>query len=184
MRDGKALVTPGGKVVATSSPVLAKRLLADLRAHGESPMSPVSLVAFHYPLLDFFFDVPRERLQQSVLLGLEPNSDWTSRCPSAAPEAMMRWMALFGDSQLCDQAVDWVLGLNMRQLCAVTVLGRGVESVRVPFLIATKINRRHLRAYANEVADVCGFVSGQDLYRYFGNFLFYYGLSDSEQAAG
>lgn len=184
-KNSQPLLTPMGNAVKTIHKSLAERLVADLREYGESPSDPVSILAFHYPMLDFFSIVPREQLELSVATGLDPQNDWTFRCPSAAPEHMMKWMALFGTSSSnVERGKEWLSSLNLRQLCAVCVLGRALESVNIPFILATVIPREDVAKYAKEVSHYYHFVSLRDLSKYFENFLFYFTIDGKPSGPG
>ena len=178
-KDGKPLQTPMGRPVKTHFESLAKRLLADLETYGENPSDPVSLVAFHYAMTDFFDVMPREELEYSVAPGLDRENDWTFNCPTATPETMMNWMALFGSySTNAERAKDWLSSLSPIQLCAVTVLGRALESVNIPFIVATMLSRRDVNSYAKSVNAHYPYVETKDLKTYFDNYLFYFTLEN------
>lgn len=53
-KDGQPLLTPMMRPVKMVSRPLADRLLEDLAAYGEDPSNLMSLVAFQYPMIDFF----------------------------------------------------------------------------------------------------------------------------------
>jgi hypothetical protein len=180
-KSGKPLLTPRGESVRTTHQILADRLLADLRKHGEDPSDPVSLVAFHYPMIDFFNDAPRVGLEHSVAIGLDQENDWTFNCPTAAPEPMMKWMSFFGThSTRSEQGKKWLSTLSLMQLCAVCVVGRATESVNIPFTAAmTQFSEKEIVAYAKIVNEYYPYLSTQDLTQILKNFLFYFNLDKS-----
>ena len=56
-KDSKALLTTMGHPVRTAFKPLADRLIKDLEKYGEDPSDPVSIVAFHYAMIDFFYNM-------------------------------------------------------------------------------------------------------------------------------
>jgi hypothetical protein len=64
-KKSKVLTTPMGQPVKTRNMALAERLVADLEKFGESPSDPVSIVAFHYAMLDFFPSFLAENLKEA-----------------------------------------------------------------------------------------------------------------------
>ena len=177
LSDGCALLTPMGKVVATSSEALARRLATDLETVGPDPSDPTSIVAFHYASLDFFDSVSLADLQTSLLAGFDPENDWTFECPTATPGPLMEWIGLFGTwagHQKPGQA--WIRSLGKNQLCATTVLGRAVESVNIPLLLATTLKEEDLSGFVVAVLKRYPYYSRKDFEKIVDNFLFYYGL--------
>ncbi len=175
--NGRVLTTPGGKPVKTKSAELADKLLSDLNEHGESPSDPISLVAFHYPMIDFFSCMPRAELEHSVAIGLERQNDWTFNCPSAAPEPVMKWMSLFGaTSAHADRAKLWLPTISLTQLCAVCVLGKAIESVNIPFIVATVLQKENRAYFADEIAKLYPYVRSDQVLAWIENFTFYYNL--------
>ncbi len=184
-KDQIPLETPMGTPVETASDELATRLVRDLNTYGEDPSSAASLVTFHYSLLDFFMKTPRAQLEANVALGLRPQHDWTMECPTATPEPMMRWWGLFGEPTVqMKNGTTWLSSLSAGQLCAVCVLGRAVESVNIPFILATKVRREDLERFAEAVGEFYTYLDAEMLERYFDNFLFYFGcFSKPKQTA-
>ncbi len=175
VKSGQPLLTPSGQSVSTPSKKLADRLVADLAEYGEDPSNPISLVAFHYPMTDFFSVMPRAELEHSIAVGLDPRNDWTFNCPTASPEPMMKWMSLFGGySTNAPKAKQWLSSLSLTQLCAVCVLGRVMESVNIPFLMATNLSAQDLEDYAAEVCECYPYASLEAVTKYFENFYFYF----------
>ena len=142
------------------------------------------MVAFHYAMIDFFSVMPREGLERSIVIGLDRESDWTFNCPTATPEPMMAWISLFGmHSPNAELAERWIASLTLRQLCAVCVLGRAVESVNIPYIVATALEPRGVKSYAEAVNERYPYVGVQDLIRFLENFLFYFTLEESAEQA-
>lgn len=178
-KDSQPLLTPMGRPVKTIHKSLADRLISDLKKHGESPSDPVSIVAFHYAMIDFFSVMPRAELEKSVAIGLDPENDWTFNCPTAAPEHMIKWLNLFGtSSQNIERGKRWLSSLSLPQLCAVCVIGRALESVNIPFILATMLSSRDIKKYAKEIHTYYPYVNINDLSTYFENFLFYFSLDE------
>lgn len=177
------LTTPMGKPVRTLYKPLADKLVCDLEEYGESPKDPVSICAFHYAMIDFFATMPRGELEHSVAIGLDPENDWTFNCPTAMPEPMMNWIATFGTSSSnTARGKDWLSTLSLMQLCAVCVIGRALESVNIPFIVATMLDRKHITKYAKEVDKYYPYVGLKDLVRYLENFLYYFSLENTSHA--
>ena len=176
-KNQDALLTPQGRTVKTRYQELADRLVLDLERFGEDPANPLSLVAFHYPLIDFFTQGPRAELEHSVSIGLDRESDWSLVCPSAEPNFMMRWLGTFGSGQTqSEEGKKWLSSLSSMQLCAVCVIGRTLESVNIPYIVATKLELSMIRGFAKEIVNYYPYVSVDDLKRYLDNFLFYFKL--------
>lgn len=176
-KDSQPLLTPKGRPVETIHKSLADRLISDLTKYGESPCDPVSIVAFHYAMIDFFSVMPREELEHSVAIGLDPENDWTFNCPTAAPENIFKWINLFGRrSENVERGKRWLSSLSLPQLCAVCVLGRALESVNIPFIVATMLSSKNIRKYAKEICIFYPYISVDDLTICFENFLFYFSL--------
>ena len=177
-KSDQPLLTPRGESVRTTHQILADRLLADLRKHGEDPSDPVSMVAFHYPMIDFFNVAPRVELEHSIAIGLDRENDWTFNCPTATPEPMMRWMGFFGThSTRAEQGKKWLSTLSLIQLCAVCVVGRVTESVNIPFTVASEqLSEKEIVEYAKVINEFYPYLSTRDLTQILKNFLFYFNL--------
>jgi hypothetical protein len=174
-KNGKPLLTPMNRPVKTVFKTLADRLLSDLKKHGENPSDPTSLVAFHYAMTDFFSAMPRTELEHTVAIGLNQDNDWTFNCPTAAPEPMMEWITLFGThSSNADIGKKWLSSLSLMQLCAVCVIGRALESVNIPFIVATKLSPNTVKTYAKKIDGYYPYVGMKDLMKFFDNFFFYF----------
>ena len=181
--DDEPLTTPGGRLVRTTYRALADRLRDDLETYGDDPSDPVSLVAFHYAMIDFFADMSRLALERNVASGLERENDWTFSCPTATPEPMMKWMGLFGThSSQASDAEEWLSTLNRMQLCAGCVLGRAIESVNIPYIVATRLSSADVGDYAEEVSNFYPYADAEELAKYFENFLFYFSLEAPPEA--
>ncbi|MFC1591236.1 hypothetical protein ACFL43_01800 [Thermodesulfobacteriota bacterium] len=174
-KDNAPLTTPAGSPVATMYQPVAKRLVKDLEKYGEDPSNPISLVAFQYATIDFFMEMPREELEHSVAIGLEKDADWTFNCPTASPEPMMQWWGTFGKySTQSENGKEWIPTLTLMQLCSVCIIGRALESVNIPFIVATILEKKHLAGFAKEINKYYPYVSVAELKKYFDNFLFYF----------
>ena len=175
--NDKPVKTPNGSIVTTKNIALAQKLVSDLETYGNDPSNPSSIIAFHYPFLDFFSVNPREELEFNVSLGLDMYNDWTLICPSADPMYFMAWMDLFGNgSEQSEKGKEWLGKLTLTQLCAVCVLGRVIESVNIPYLVATELPIKEIQAYANKISSIYPYVSPEDLALYIKNYLFYFKL--------
>lgn len=178
-QDGRQLTTPGGKPVRTMFKELADRLVVDLEKYGEDPGDPVSLVAFHYAMIEFFLNTPREQSEAQYLIGFDPKWDWTMTCPSGNPEMMMAWMGLFGLGVQMEEAKRWVNTLTEMQLCAATVIGAYFESVSIPYLMATVLNdfdAKKLKKYVKAISKYYPIGSVEDATKALENFKFYFNV--------
>ena len=176
-KNGVELLTPQNRSVKTKFKALADRLVLDLEKYGEDPGNPLSLVAFHYPMVDFFVVSPRESLEHSISIGLDRGNDWTLECPSAEPNFWMRWLGVFGNGQQqSEEGKKWLSQISPMQLCAVCIIGRVMESVNIPFIVATKLKPSALKSFAKEIEAHYPYVSAKDLAVYFKNFLFYFNV--------
>jgi len=136
------------------------------------------MVAFHYPMIDFFNVAPRVELEHSIAIGLDRENDWTFNCPTATPEPMMRWMGFFGThSTRAEQGKKWLSTLSLIQLCAVCVVGRVTESVNIPFTVASEqLSEKEIVEYAKVINEFYPYLSTRDLTQILNNFLFYFNL--------
>lgn len=181
-KDGQPLLTPLRRSVRTTFKTLADRLLVDIGTTGEDPSDPVSLVAFHYAMIDFFFAMPRVELEYSVAIGLNKEHDWTFNCPTVTPEPKMKWMTLFGTySTNSESGKKWLSTLNRMQLCAVCVIGKALESVNIPYIVATMLSEKDILSYAKEINVLYPYVGFKDLVKYFNNFHFYFTLQGNSR---
>ncbi len=178
-KDDIMLRTPQGSQVCTKFEPLATKLLGDLMSYGEDPSDPISLVAFHYAMIDFFAIIPREELERNVALGLEQSNDWTFNCPSVAPETMMPWYSVFGtyDSNY-KEAIEWLKTLTRMQLCAVCVIGRALESVNIPFIAAHLKKARDMKVLVDMIHRNYPYVGKKDLKKYLDNYMYYFRLGE------
>jgi len=166
-----------GYAVECHSEEVAKQLCKDLDEFGEEPSNPLSLVAFQYAFIDFFSKLPRQELEESVSSGLDINWDWTFSCPTATPKPLMDWIALFGThSANAANGKNWLSTLSLTQLCAVSVLGRAIESVNIPFILATSLKPKHLSKFSAEVSKRYGTYSKEKCNAIFNKYLFYYNV--------
>jgi len=179
-KNGRQLTSLGGNRVRTMFKDLAERLVVDLEKYGESPSSPVSLVAFHYSMLDFFVDGNREDMERQIIIGFDRGWDWTLTCPSGNPDLMMEWMSLFGRGETqIENGIAWVKTLTKMQLCAVTVIGAYFESVNIPYLVATLISAKELKKYVQQIQRFQIWVSVEDGTKALENFLFYFNVDEN-----
>jgi hypothetical protein len=183
--DGEELHTPMGMPVFTGSRELAKKLCEDLERFGEKPSNPLSLVAFHYAMIDFFSDMPRAETEYSVVFGLNKENDWTFNCPTAEPHAQMEWMGLFGTySNNAEKGKEWLASLSLPQLCSVCIVGRAIESVNIPFIISTMLKAEIIYDFAEAVVARYPYFSKDEMGRLFDNYLFYFNLDEDEVLPG
>ena len=184
-KNDRELLTPGKRVVKTKYQALADRLILDLKKYGEDPTNPLSIVAFHYPMIDFFSDGSRGELERSISIGLDRGSDWTLECPSAEPNFWMRWIGVFGNGQQqSEEGKKWLSQISPMQLCAVCIIGKVLESVNIPFIVATKLKPSALKSFAKEIEKHYPYVSAKDLAVYFDNYLFYFNVEKEAAIKG
>lgn len=175
LKAGQPLRTPMGRLVTTNSEPIADKLVEHLELFGEDPSDPQSIVAFHYSYLDFFEKGARPPLEHSVAIGLEEAHDWTYGCPSADPHRMMEWWGAFGRGPAQAEAgKEWLAGLSMMQLGAVCVVGRALESVNIPFIVATSLKKKSLPAFIKVVDEQFPFMGPKGLKAVFDNYLLYF----------
>ena len=175
LKAGQSLRTPMGRLVATKSEPIADKLVEHLELFGEDPSDPQSLVAFHYSYLDFFEKGARPPLEHSVAIGLDEAHDWTYGCPSADPHRMMEWWGAFGRGPTQAEAgKEWLATLSMQQLSAVCVVGRALESVNIPFIVATSLKKKSIPAYIKVVDEYYPYMGAKGLKAVFENYLLYF----------
>ena len=171
------VLTPSGNFLATKNLTLAQRILSDLEKYGEDPSELKSILSFHYSFCDFFTIISREQLEQNVSIGFERENDWTLICPYSEPQMLMRWMDFFGvGSEQSEKGKLWIKTLSLEQLSAVCVFGRAIESVNIPYLIATELPEDHIKDYAKIITEVYPYVETDRLIKFIENFLFYFNL--------
>ena len=176
-KNDRELLTPRKRVVKTKYQARADRLILDLKKYGEDPTNPLSIVAFHYPMIDFFSDGSRGELERSISIGLDRGNDWTLECPSAEPNFWMRWLGVFGNGQQqSEEGKKWLSQISPMQLCAVCIIGKVLESVNIPFIVATKLKPSALKSFSKEIVKHYPYVSAKDLAVYFDNYLFYFNV--------
>ena len=181
-RNDSPLLTPNGSPVKTKSPVLADRLQKHLEEYGESPNNVKSIVAFVYPLIDFFSQIPADIIKEQLLSGYDRYSDWTFNCPTANPGILMEWVAFFGSQDQFEGCKKWIMNLNSRELCAAYVLNAAIGSLNIPYILATNdLDQKGLKTFAKKVNEFFPYTGGVDLNKYFDNFKFFYFLEKHEQ---
>ena len=185
LKAGQELRTPMGRLVSTKSEPIARKLVEHLELFGEDPSDPQSLVSFHYSYLDFFENGARPPLEHSVAIGLDEAHDWTYGCPSADPHRMMEWWGAFGRGPAQAEAgKEWLSTLSMQQLGAVCVVGRALESVNIPFIVATSLKKKSLPAFIEVVDRHFPFLGAKGLKAVFENFLLYFNPEASPAPEG
>lgn len=181
-RNDRPLLTPQGSSVKTESAALADRLQRHLLVYGENPSNVKSIVAFVYPMIDFFSHIPPEIIKEQLLSGYDRYSDWTFNCPTANPGIMMEWVAFFGSQDQFEGCKNWVTTLNSRELCAAYVLNAAIDSLNIPYILATNdLDQNELKNFAKKVNEFFPFSGGVDLNKYFDNFKFFFSLEKNDQ---
>lgn len=178
--DGdKELLTPMKHKVTTRSLELAERLSKDMNKYGCDPSNPISIVAFHYAMLDFFSILTREELEHSIAIGLSKDYDWTLDCGAPDPNAFMEWWSVFGnaDSQI-SSGLKWIKSLNLNQLCAVCVIGRALESVNIPYILSTSLKSSELKNFIAFIDRAYPYIGKKNLKKYFENYFFFFNLTE------
>jgi hypothetical protein len=64
--------------------------------------------------------------------------------------------------------------LSNQQLCPVCVIGRAMESVNIPYILATQLKPNKLNKFIKFADRVYPYIGASDLKKYFNNFLFYF----------
>ncbi|HNY69350.1 MAG TPA: tetratricopeptide repeat protein [Syntrophorhabdus sp.] len=183
-KDDEPVLTPMNAPVITSHQLLADRLVSNLEQYGETPSNPESIAAFHYTLIDFFLNTPRDENEYLIAKGLDEENDWTFRCPAAGQDCMMRWWAVFGQPMSAEKKEEkrkWLSSLTLMQLCAVNVISRYTGSVNIACRLATSVDRSTLRQYAGDIVAFYPYLRAKTLYQAFENFLFYFTLEGEVQ---
>lgn len=183
-KDGSPVTTPAGRALATPSKELAERLVQHLCKFGEQPGDAISLVTFHFSYLDFFNTVPRPELERSIALGLDEDKDWTFTQRPVGTASDAKWVKLFGThANNASAGKHWLSSLPLTQLCAVCVIGRYLESVNIPYILATQLSFGQVPAFAKDVHDRYPYMSADSILVAFGNFLFYFYAAGLTSAA-
>lgn len=171
------LLTPGGAAVTTNHQPLAVRLLEDLDKYGEEWTSALSMVTFHYQMIDIFSKSSRAQIEHLLLTAMDRNNDWTFDCPSKIPEIILEWVSIFGThADNYAQTKEWFPTLNIMQLTAICVIESTLESVNIPFVVATKIQPQNMPKFINQVYFQFPYGSREEIKQYLDNFLFYFNL--------
>jgi tetratricopeptide (TPR) repeat protein len=183
-KEDAPVMTPMNAPVITSSQSLAERLVSDLEEFGEVPSNPESIVAFHYALIDFFLNAPRDENEYLIAKGLDKENEWTFSCPAAGHDCMMKWWAVFGQPMSAEQQEEtkkWLSSLTMMQLCAVSVISRYTGSVNIAYRLATIVDRSNIGQYARDIVAFYPYLRVKTLYQAFDNFIFYFTLEGEAQ---
>ena len=178
-KERKKLRTPMGSYVTTNYESIAERLVKDLNEFGENPSNPISLVAIHYSISDFYSnkELGRDSLEHSITIGLDQDKDWTFNCPSENPDVLMMWHDTFGLFE--EQSIKgkgWVKTLSIMQLCAICVIGRALESFNIPYIISNIKDVKELDHYSQFINEFYPYIGIEDLNKYFANLLFYFNV--------
>lgn len=171
------LKTPMGSDVITEYESIAERLVNDLNKFGEDASDPISLVAFHYAMIDFYLNMElgRNFIERSISIGLDRERDWTFNCPTANPDVLMTWYGTFGlFEKQSPKGKEWIKTLSSMQLCAVCVIGRALESVNIPYIITNIKDKKQLDHYSQFINKFYPYVGIKELKKYFENLLFYF----------
>jgi hypothetical protein len=68
----------------------------------------------------------------------------------------------------------WLSLLSTMQLCAVCVIGRALESVNIPFIVATTLSPDQIAGFAKTIHAFYPYVGTKEIAEYLENFLFYF----------
>lgn len=174
-KGNECIKTWNGKDLKTRSQIVADELINDLEKFGADPTNPLSLAAYVYPMLDFFERIPKEESIHSIEIGLNSYNDWTLDCPTADPHNLMNWWGVFGkpDNQI-EKGKEWLHKLELHQLCAVTIIGRSLESVNIPFLLDTIYRGKNTDDFIKTIFKFYPYVSKRELKIYFEKFYLYF----------
>jgi hypothetical protein len=178
--DGKTLFTPAGNAVTTTSEPLSKLLIRHLAEFGPDNGNWLSIIHFHYPMLDFVRQYPRQSVILHLMLGLDPFNDWTFKAPPVGTAHSERWIPVFGEAtERIKVGRIWMDGLNENQLCAVMVLGKDMKSINVAYLAARSSGEDELRSLAANLRVFKPELLGFPLEELLDNFNFYWQLNCS-----
>jgi len=181
-KDELGLKTPAGRELVCESKELAERLTLHLERFGEAHDDPVSIVAFHFPWLDFGQIISRDKLELSLAILLNPKDDWALHNSFKARETRERWEAVFGETaRQIRLGRKWLSRLSVPQLLAVSLVQRVYASVNVAFLVHA-MPEESIAAFASRVRENLPFENRpaeRQITAVLDNFRFYYGLDEN-----
>ena len=141
--NGKILLTPGKTKVTTKYSQLADKLVMDLNEYGESPKDALSIVAFHYTMVEYFSKYTQKELIKILCDSFLLGTDWTSKCPTANPDAWMEWVSYFGNNweERKKAIIELFHEKSNMELCAMCCLGNYYESINIPYILFILMNK-------------------------------------------
>ena len=147
-RGRRPVLTPAGRPFAATDERLATLVCEDMCRFGPEPISSVSYVTLHASTTDFGAEVPRARIEESVISGYHPGWDIALMQISAFDDRASSPSLLLGDDgpaieidprMLFGPPVEdsviraWLSDISLRALFSVQVCGKAIHSILVPY---------------------------------------------------
>jgi len=183
------LKTPHGKIAHTTYLPVAEKLMKDWEELGyETYNQAWSLLGYHFTMVEYFSQIPNEKLIV-ILNDMHWENDWTFKgCPIAHPEVIMEWITYFGkaDTQV-DIVREWLGNQTNMQLTASTCIRNAFGSYNVAYHMAVVVELIPEEEHEENMRDFYDFYSifdpsyGWDFFwAIFECFRLYYGIHFKE----
>lgn len=133
LKDGDYVLTPAKNKLRTIYHTLANAIVDKL--NNSNIFSPTSIIDYHYYRIDQVSQESQDVLINDLVSLIK--NDWTFKCPTAEPNAQMKWMSYFGTyMSQCERITAWIKSLSLIQLSAVCIYSRLMGSINIPFTLA------------------------------------------------
>ncbi len=177
--DDNILKTPYGYEVCTLYKPLAERIILDIECYGKDYHSIESILAWHYTVIDIFYNMKAEQIDKVLIDTFLKSVDWTFLRKSSN-----FWFRIFGVWNVRKgQIIQWLSKTTYMQKTAIYWISNYYRSINITFIIAIiienlkeKDKELFLQAIAKMFSGDSRFGSFEKIYQDFKNFEFYYGF--------
>ena len=176
-KSESGLTTPGGMRIFTKLKELAEKIYEDYDQFGDGVDSDLSIIPWHFEMLDRFLPMKREDMEDIVIKEYPIDNDWTFDVEDNDSKK------IFGDKEIRIKEIKkWLDSCHPMLLNAAYQIAKRFNSLNIPYLLALymeKYKRKDLMDKFGELADC---IAKTDKYRSqdfilsrFNNFFVYYG---------
>jgi hypothetical protein len=145
--NGKAVCTPGGMDVTTTSELLVQAVVRQMNDIGEQYEDATTIISILYSEIEFFMGRTRESLEKDILNELQ-NNDWTLHSPYYGAKNDAIWTKNFGISDTRKEEIKaWLKNLNKHQIEGVYVITGNLSSPNLAFILSNKIGMEELSKF-------------------------------------